>query len=656
MARLRSAPIAHRSVGTEAQHERPALREKTNIECAKAPVYDNDGNTEGLVKNSKVRRGRSRGLGQRDTASAGETALMTTDEMAKSDPPPLPNAVANKRPPRMTRKPLRSEAQSTVLESLKRRMEETARKEAGKKDRLPAKRILNPSVSALAIAARTPAVPEQTSASALERSGYDLSPSPPPSGKLSSTTKRSSSVAPTSLLRPQSTPAMDTCVLRKFKRRPRQPSMLTMVQQRTADARPSVANARADYDASVYDLEDSNPDEDDFAPEAEGTPQHLRQAKRRLGESASSRSALNQRSTNAQPPSKKRKSADVSEEPTALPPSQAKRKNSSVPDHALEREISPDGELDAGEMRRPPSVTCSHSPRAARATSEDVLVISSSQSTHPLHGSALVNNDTVLPDGDYIVPSTAQQGTNPAESPSKDLPTDVLQDTGNETAMDPTSSSPAPLEVAPAPHDSEEFADPVTQLSPQPVKQKSKADKPKPIPTATLQSLLPKRRQPPRARHRQSEYDFGSDSGNEDAAELERRNDAATPRAKSGRRNVAGVTAESRESNPCIKAKERRGKASQRPRKSATTQSAHRSAKTYGKAVRLASNKENDGKDFEDVDGEEATDLPEVSMHDVVQSIELEEAKRKFAEVDIWDMEFESLGVDEHRSSSQQWR
>ena len=43
----------------------------------------------------------------------------------------------------------------------------------------------------------------------------------------------------------------------------------------------------------------------------------------------------------------------------------------------------------------------------------------------------------------------------------------------------------------------------------------------------------------------------------------------------------------------------------------------------------------------------------------LAESKELERARRKFAEVDEWDMEFESMSFEEeggHRSSSQQWR
>ena len=76
--------------------------------------------------------------------------------------------------------------------------------------------------------------------------------------------------------------------------------------------------------------------------------------------------------------------------------------------------------------------------------------------------------------------------------------------------------------------------------------------------------------------------------------------------------------------------------------------------RTYGRAA-AAANKENEA--YQSSDEEDTTDLPEVSMDDVLQSKELEAARRQFAEIDEYVLEVEDMSnEDVHRSSSQLWR
>ncbi|KAI7599103.1 hypothetical protein KC343_g16142, partial [Hortaea werneckii] len=305
MARLRSAPSTHPPSPAKAQPKRQALREKTNTtRASQAPVYADDGNTEGLVKTAKTPRGRPKkatqdedelvmtgGLGgQEDNDAPRSDVVTTTDELAKSDGPPPPTAKkgnGGRRPPRMTRKPVQSEARSQVMAGLKKRMEETAQQEA-EGTKIRSAHVEREATEQAAPSKPTPrrsiSTRQSTSTAREGQSELSLTASPPPSSKASTVQARRSSVAPpSSVIRPQNTPAAETSILalKNFKRRPRQPSMLAMVQQRTT--RPSAVNLAPEVDdPSVFDLAlgQSEDEEDDFRPEAEGTPIHANKAKR----------------------------------------------------------------------------------------------------------------------------------------------------------------------------------------------------------------------------------------------------------------------------------------------------------------------------------------------------------------------------------------
>ena len=186
--------------------------------------------------------------------------------------------------------------------------------------------------------------------------------------------------------------------------------------------------------------------------------------------------------------------------------------------------------------------------------------------------------------------------------------------------------------------------------------------------TATLQTLLPKRRQPLKPRHRKSEYDIGSsepeddDDSPLDTSHLEEDEDELGGRL---RQQTKTASAKSKKAT-VSKAKSRQSRAAPTNRKS-TAQSrksaapatadktGKRSWRTYGKAT--ASDKENNDA-YESLGENDESALPDtsISMIEAAQSKELEEVRKKFAEVDDWDMEFESMSVEEGRSSSQNWR
>ncbi|KAK3115023.1 hypothetical protein LTR53_006063 [Teratosphaeriaceae sp. CCFEE 6253] len=672
MARLRSAPTATASP-PKAQAGRPALREKTNTARAKAAPAE-DGDIEGLIKTTTGRAGRQRqsahnvddlvmagGLGQKDgEASHFDVGGTMTDELAKSDASAPPNAQANRRPPRMMRKPIRNEARSKALDGLKARMAETARKEAGKKDvSLAAKRVSAGAVPSSDVLTAAPVTVRKPALVAQELSEYDIEPSPPPTDRWSSARKRSSLAHQTSSLKPRSTPAMDTSVLKNFKRRARQPSMLAMVQQRAMSARPSFVNATAtEEDPSIFDFEGGEgEDEDDFAPEAEGTPLKIAKSRRKSAGSSGKKAVAKAATVELVSASKKRKLKDADLSSGSVENLRAKRRKSEHPQQEpSDIEDEPEDEpqvlkaqvLEAVAVVIRSSLTPARQPTPITHDTSDVQVINSSRPTPP--PAASLDAETL--DDDFAVPSTEEYRDKEPRDRNDDLPLDSLDDASNGTMAEPASSSPIPEDLL-----SSTQADPLTQLSPPPTKEKPPKTKSKPISTATLQHLLPKRRQPLKPRHRKSEYDFlsGSDGeGEPDATHLEHDEDEPAGRR---RRQTKTTPAKGRRKTAAATSKAAKAKAARDTRISAVAPPARKSVRTYGGAA-ATSDKENADTEAADALGQEDDSTGLIAEEAAVptRSRELEEARRKFAEVDEWDMEFESLGDEEHRSSSQQWR
>ncbi|KAI7000564.1 hypothetical protein D0859_03985 [Hortaea werneckii] len=706
MARLRSAPSTHPPSPAKAQPKRQALREKTNTtRASQAPVYADDGNTEGLIKTAKTRRGRQKkatqnedelvmtgGLGgQEDNDAPRSDVVTTTDELAKSDGPPPPTAKkgnGGRRPPRMTRKPVQSQAQSQVMAGLKKRMEEAAQQEAeGEKTRSAhVERVATEEVALSKPPPRRSISTRQSTSTAREgQSELSLTASPPPSGKANTVQARRSSVAPpSSVIRPQNTPAAETSILalKNFKRRPRQPSMLAMVQQRTA--RPSAIDAGPETDdPSVFDLAlgQSEDEEDDFRPEAEGTPMHPSKAKRISSASSKKKQGTSPAvHTVAKPPaahSKKRNSGAMDTSMSALDALRAKRQRQSLPVPTMEGDVVA-STLSAASPRH---VSRPGAPSQPQADSE-VQVINSSPSSSPLSETSELNRTEQNVAGEYVVPSTEQEheedlyGATPPRSSFQQQRQRALlaeeepeHDVPNATMAEPASSSPLPHD----PFDAAEpdvYADPlsqVTQQPPEPERQVRSKKKVKPLSTANLQALLPKRRARPKPRHRTTEYDFTSDEDEESEMDADHLDDDEDELGGGMRRRTTAASKGRKGAVPSTKAKVRDGKTAQAPRKSsaappgrkstaATAKTRKGQPKTYGRAANASDKENEDAYESIDEDGDDTTDLPAVDMRQVAKSKELEEAKKKFEEVDGWDMEFESMSQDDHRSSSQAWR
>ncbi|WPG99544.1 Hypothetical protein R9X50_00236100 [Acrodontium crateriforme] len=632
MARQRTAPSTRTTVPT-AQSTRQALKEKTNTSRVKGALYEDDGNTENLVRNAKTRLGSLRNAMQTTdemVMAGGLGDPATTDELAKSDRPPAPAARANRRPPRMNQKIVPTEAQSKVMSGLKKRMDATARKEAGKNVYQPETIESTAETSSNHLPTQAPVVTHQND-HITDDSDLSLSLSSPPATQLSVARRsRTSLIPPGSALRSHGTPAIESSILalKNFKRRPRQPSMLQIVRQRTGGGQASVINTEVHDESNMSDLASATAsDEEDFSPEAEGTP--LQKNKTRTRASLGARKVTNdptQLVTASEALSNKRKSSDLDKSSTALESLKSKRQKPIQ----LEEDVAIQK---IGSRSQKKKTRSSSARETTPQTTSDILVENSQPSSTPL-------TDREVPVPDFIIPSTEQE-----------LPYDEPE--LNETMAEPASSSPTPHDTRADQAYADELADPVTQVSPRPTRKKSQPP-PKPMSTAKLQSLLPKRRKPVRHRPRKGEYDLSDEEEQSSDVSLEESEDELSGRSRR-RRPAATNSRKAPAKSPKAKSTQTKRKPPA-PATGKPAASTKQPAKTYGRAAARESDRENFIAESEDKENDSSTLTHEMSMYEAVKSRELEEAKRKFADVDDWDMEFESMSQEDHRSSSQLWR
>ena len=662
MARLRSAPA---SQAAQPPDTRQALREKTNTTRPTAPVYENDGHTDHLVKDAKPRRGRPRkeqshaedelfmtgalareeGVPAATVPAQSDAPLMTTDELAKSDGAPPPTAAAKADNGRRPRRTGRKVAQSAVVGGAEKRINATEARKDVISQAVAVDLLAAPSPAALPTAPPPTAAPRLSSDSTNLHSELSISPSPPRPGQLRS---RSSILPPSSVLRGQSTPFIEGSIpaLKNFKRRARQPSMLATMQQRTASARPSaVHNAVLGVeDPSIYDFEGSEHDEDDFAPEAEGTPVLAARGKRVSGSGGKKPKAIpGTEKAKALSNAKKRKSDEAEASSRAIRSKRRKYSPTLKDDDILDAEV-------VQILPSQPPIQVASSARAAtprpHATSDVMVIdssIGSSPSSTPLTEPPSSAQKRPQPfEGEDIVPST-EDPLQRDEEEQEDVAAEPARHEENDTDLPPSTIASPPS----SPTNDPDLADPVTQISPRAARSRPAAVKAtlKPLSTATLQALLPKRRVPPKPRQRKSEYDFASASSSEEegggkGAAAKRPKPAAASRGKKAapRRTTTTAPAPARKG----------GKKAPPP------------ARTYGRTTAAAVEDKENEDDF-DEDEEDSLETSGAAVQqasaDYQPNAELEAARRKFAELDQWEMEFESMsGAEEHRSSSMGWR
>ncbi|KAE9963911.1 hypothetical protein BLS_008797 [Venturia inaequalis] len=440
---------------------------------------------------------------------------------------------------------------------------------------------------------------EETPSSRLdtEEDLYGLSPGGEAS-RLRLESKRQSVPYPQSALKAQGTPAVETSILAltNFKRRPRQGSIIRMVQQTSELGDPEEhSDVDIEDDPLLQGLENTLDDFEDFNPEKESTPPDLEKRKSDVRADELRTSS-----------SRKRKHAQDDEEiqvPQSSPP---------IPSSPPARH---------------------RSPSLSSTTASLPEVVESTQKSPEVD----IYSETMAP------PQSSSEPASPVQSPIR---TDKRRKLSGQHQENGDEGSPSPIQAK---------------------KQKSRKKVPA-ISTTTLQSLLPKPRRKARAARDTDEYDIpSSDDDNDVALTLQdtdddelahpraRRRAAKTPMRKvSGNRKKVAKTdspASTRKKTVSAKAK---GK---EPEKLKVK-------KTYG---RVAVEKENDGsvvissdhdsddegEDTEPVDGRKKR-AGSVILSKVSKAHELQEAKKKFAEVDEFEMEFES--VDLGGGSSSPWR
>jgi hypothetical protein len=463
--------------------------------------------------------------------------------------------------------------------------------------------------------------------------------------------------------------------LKNFKRRPRQGSMLEMVRKRRSSVQASLISAQPQQDdgddvedTSVFDLGSASEGEDVFAPEAEGTPLQLSKTRK----STSARKSLSAKKSVATTPAvkrTKRKSDEMESPHSALDALRRKHRKSEV----VPAEEEPLPSMDDAQQSGVHDTSDHEASPVQNPITSDVQVINSSpQSTPPTEPSS-TRKIPGTQEEDFAVPSTEEQERlhtlqQDAQEEEQDEEEDD-HDTLNATMAEPASSSPIGSPI-PETQRTDIYADPLTQLSPpEPAKTRSKTTKkPTAMSTATLRALLPKRTQRPQPRSKRTEYDISSDEDEDDDAtafdtthldddedELGgriRRQKQKAPAPSKGRKAAASKS-KSKQSLST-----RKPSAPPPPAKTkAGSKAKGKTTRTYGRAT-TTSDKENAGGD-EPLSEEEDNDHvgnTSLSMRDVAHSKELEEARRKFAEVDNWDLTFESMSNEDHRSSSQGWR
>nr|POE87765.1 hypothetical protein CFP56_10994 [Quercus suber] len=678
MVRLRSAVRASPIPPRVQRQTRQALKEKTNTAGTKPRlhVYENDGDTEELVKNVRARRTVEQKLshegGMLMTGGLGMLENQQMDAVVEELPDSVEgparhgkleqeNAKSYRRPSRVTKTPASGMAQSRTREALKKRVADLSK---GAEPPATKVRTSNAKVSQSPELPQHEApstVPTRHSASGLELSEMSLSLSSPFSDGLNSVRDGNSLLKrPGSVLRPRNTPAAEASVLvlKHFKQRPRQPSMLQLVQQHATNAALPAPQAASPNDASAYDLaldDEHDEVEDDFQPDAEGTPLLMRQSKQKALRS-SGRYSPSRYGELSDQGSSKRKAAAIEQSAALYATRKDKRQGSNL------EEIG-DEPVDELSLVSPGSLSTTRDHGSPQSRTRSVVqVTNSSPLLAPLSEPPSPRDRQVHGDVDVAIPSTEEQHHDfeldtqhrLGARPGKDA-----YEAPNGTMAEPASSSPPPEEPPELDVGTKQPVSRNARLMGKTGQNPSAKSKSKPLSSAALQSLLPKRRQRPKPQAKPSEYDI-ADSDDDPAledSELSPDEDELSIRPRRRRtrvtsaKNRPSTTIKDRSRPSTTAATAKRKTAAAASRRPATT--SKKPVKTYGRISDI----ENDNYEVADEEQEDdSSALPEISMYEATKSKELEDMKRKFAEIDALDMEFETVDQDEHRSSSSQWR
>ncbi|KAL1393135.1 hypothetical protein HDK64DRAFT_259437 [Phyllosticta capitalensis] len=440
--------------------------------------------------------------------------------------------------------------------------------------------------------------------------------------------------------------------LSKFKRRPRQPSILRMV-----GATSDVENNDNDND----DTEDLtlNYSLGDFEPDHESTPLHLQKGRKSMGGESEARTSS----------SRKRKFQE------------------------LEFEHNEGSEIQV-PASSPPVLPQNHMV-VIESSSEHLYSDASDLPQHvpytqdPLPG----EEEDPLPEdaGEPVghgTPNIYSETQAPPRSSSSSPPLDELDDQPEATPEAPKNRrsrrQPQPIKATQDDPDSSSASDSnddtetpartrkrsTRSKSKAPAsKPNSKSKKQRPITTSALASLLPRRRRPQRQRGNAADpFDIPSSTSGDDNDDAATRNIEAQelssdedelahdppPRQRGKSKSATATTKSKRPADSTRRKGKAAGGGDAAAAPSKKRGAGGRPSKTYGLA-RVSSDKENQNADGEDVDAEgRNTDGEEGEGGGVKE--DLAKVAQKFAEIDKWEMEFESVSAEAGAGASSPWR
>ncbi|EKG10057.1 hypothetical protein MPH_12861 [Macrophomina phaseolina MS6] len=459
---------------------------------------------------------------------------------------------------------------------------------------------------------------------------------PPVPGTASRVRRASSSHwnPPPSAVKAQGTPAAESSVLAlsKFKRRKRQPSLLRMMQQSDVED----GGDGSDPDDSALTLDYSL---GDFEPDHESTPLNLRK-----GAAALHRSSEPRTSSSRKRKLDERERVEEIQVPRSSPPIDESPMKATSPEHLYS---------DASEL---PDVVADTQPEAEqneKHTVEDTavaqaVVSGTRSSTSPLSSLPVVPEPEEAP---AKRPRRSVRNSVPSNSATSRRKT---KNAVEDYTADPLSSSDSDSDTATE-----------TPVRARTTRKKGPARKQKTmsLSTATLQSLLPRRRKKPASRTAKKAvgtFEIPSsdveDDEQESAEEEQSADEDELQRTPAPRKGKKGADVVAKASDSTVRGR----KGSVVPEKG----KGKRLSRTYGRRQRFSSDKENQdgdasiyvrsGGESEGEGGED--DVVETSeMRELAKSKELEAAARKFKEVDDWEMEFESVDMG-GASASSPWR
>ncbi|KAK7542104.1 uncharacterized protein J3D65DRAFT_612626 [Phyllosticta citribraziliensis] len=540
--------------------------------------------------------------------------------------PPAQKTPAPARPRgRLGRKVVRNDTQTQALEALKRRMAEEQVKKTGEKPSAPIS-------AAAALAARKK---KRTSGASTDDSVAVESPAPGPVQRVGQTEESSPAVAPvspprgrqrqvvpSSAVKAQGTPMAENSVLAlsKFKRRPRQPSILRMV-----GATSDVENNDNDDD----DTEDLtlNYSLGDFEPDHESTPLHLQKSRKSQGQSSEARTGSSRKRKFQELDFEQNETSEV-QVPASSPPvlSQTYLMESDSSSEHLYSEPDELPERVPDTQEQAPG----HEDEPLREATPEIY----SETQAPPKSTSSVSHRENPEDRPEAIPNRRSRRQPQRVKATQDDPDSSSSDSDNDIETTVRTRKRTTRSKSSKP--------------------KSKSNNQRALTTSALASLLPRRRRAQRNRgNTEDPFEIPSSESNDvntnrqdnvEVQELSSDEDELLhdpPPRQRGKSTARGKGKQPADSTR-RKGKANNDAAAQRQR------GAGRPSMTYGRS-RVSSDKENQNADGQDADRRNNSD----EGGDVGQ--ELTKVAQKFAEIDKWEMEFESVSA-ENGAASSPWR